>query len=195
MLRCYKCGQNARHCIQAKSEGALEDEERYILECTQCYAPRFLVTIGKRADQKEVLFPAKLDYEIPDWAEVMPDPIGYMLREVYSAQNSGFYWLGFLGLRSLIDAFALEKVGDVGGFKAKLDRLQKEGFLASKDVLALEVAIELGHDATHRSRVPDAVSCGLALNIVLHLLQRFAIEQDSSSLQNARHAAERKREA
>ena len=50
VLRCHKCGQNARHCIQAKSEWALEDEERYILECTQCYAPRFLVTIGKRGD-------------------------------------------------------------------------------------------------------------------------------------------------
>lgn len=81
-----------------------------------------------------------------------------------------------MGCRTLIDMYAVEKVGDVGGFEKKLGRLEIEGYLSSKDRLVIDQPLEVGHEATHRRQAPTKKQCEAVLAIVEHLIQKLVLE-------------------
>ena len=123
---------------------------------------------------------------MPEWIARFPSQaqhIASLLREVHAALTSQQLWLVAMGCRTLIDMFALARVGDVGGFKAKLERLVKEDYLTSRDRIVIEDVVEIGHDATHRAQPPSIDDCHLCLNIVENLLHRLALDDDASRLQ------------
>ena len=96
-----------------------------------------------------------------------------------------------MGSRTLIDMFALERIGDTGGFSAKLARLQAEGYLSSRDVLLVQAAVEVGHEATHRNLRPTVQDCHAVLDIVEHLLQRIALDTRAVELTQNRTVGRR----
>lgn len=190
-LFCNTCGEKTEHIVLARhawpdDKSSRPENEQNLLECGSCHSPLLRWARNEPPENFERYFPPTNRFFLPAWSLHLPTVLREMLSETYAGFNAELYWLSAMGLRSLIDAFALQAVGDIGGFKATMTKLQSEGYLSKRDVLSLEAAIELGHDATHRSKLPDSESCVLAFRIVEHLLQRFAIEQDASNLQARR---------
>lgn len=188
-LYCNSCVASTRHFVFAvhawPDADTEEPENEYdLLHCGTCRVPKLRWSRNEPGERFEKYFPPLDVHRMQPWATHLPPQIHSMLRETYRALNEGFAWLSAMGLRALIDQFATEAVGDVGGFKAKVAKLQASGYLSEGDVTALTVAIELGHDATHRSRCPELENCVHALRIVEHLLQRFAIQKDAQALQS-----------
>ena len=107
---------------------------------------------------------------------------------VHRALAEGHVWLAAMGCGALIDMFVLARIGDVGGFKAKLDRLEKEHYISSKDRLVIEAALEVRHDATHREKRPSVKDCESCLDITENLLQRLVIDGNAAAIREQRAA-------
>lgn len=130
----------------------------------------------------ERLIPPPPVRPMPSWVDQLSKEMADLLREVYLALTHDQRWLVAMGTRSLIDMFALERIGDVGGFEEKLRRLQKENFLSQTDVVVVMSAVEVGNKATHRLVPPSKKECRQVLDIVENLLHRLVLADHSAEL-------------
>jgi hypothetical protein len=132
--------------------------------------------------EREEFIPPHPNRVWPPWAESLPMHMRELLREVHVALAAEQRWLVGMGCRTLIDMFAIEMVGDVGGFWKKVKRLEREEIISPKDALVIEAAINLGHDAAHSIKSPTNEGCRQVLDIVEHLLQRLSLVEHASRL-------------
>ena len=126
--------------------------------------------------------PAEPARPVPHWVAKLPEDIRQLLLEVYASFTDERYWVVVMGCRTLIDMFALERIGDDGGFAQKLKKLEDEGYIAAKDCLLITQAVEVGHRATHRRDAPTRAQCLAVLDIAEHLIQRLALASHAETL-------------
>jgi hypothetical protein len=89
-----------------------------------------------------------------------------------------------MGARALVDCFMNDKLGDVGGFEAKLRKLVKDGYIGSKDRDVLGAALETGHAVTHRGHKPSTGQVDQVMDIVENLIQKYTLEDAADSLKS-----------
>ena len=87
-----------------------------------------------------------------------------------------------MGARAIVDQFMNVMIGDIGGFKAKLQKLVDDGYISKKNRETLEAALDAGHAATHRSHDPSPDDLTLVLDIVENLIQPLALEKKIETL-------------
>jgi len=100
----------------------------------------------------------------PEWTKDLPEKIMLLMWEVYSSFNAALPALCAMGIRAVIDIYAVSKVGDIGGFKKKLNTLKRNGHLSDGQHSALEAITEVGNASAHRGFKPTKlqVETGLA---------------------------------
>lgn len=128
-------------------------------------------------------YPKKASRQIPKWITDLPIKYVELFREVYSAINNELFTLSLMGSRTIIETFIIEKIGDNGSFKQKLDKLASEGYIAQKNVDSLYKAIDAGNSAAHRGYKPDISTLNEVLDIVEHLLQTTIIDRQSKNIE------------
>lgn len=175
VLYCNVCGHTTQHDLHARYQYN-EDDEREIFNCQICQTPQFRWANRNQNPPIELYFPSHDRRPAPPWSDELPADTAGLLRETLRAFADGHFWLVAMGSRTLIDMFALERIGDIGGFGAKLARLQAEGYLSERDSRIVKRALQVGHAATHRSARPSAEECAVALDVVEHLLQRTVLD-------------------
>lgn len=116
-------------------------------------------------------FPPAMFRKSPEWHEKLPEEFRSLLYELYRSLDSESLWLPLVGARTLVDMLMREKVGDIGGFKAKLKKLEEAGYLSSHGREVLESALELGSAAAHRGYAASASDVQSVMDIVEHMLQ------------------------
>jgi hypothetical protein len=134
----------------------------------------------------EQLIPPAPARPMPNWINELPKEMADLLREVHLAFTLDQRWLVAMGARTLIDMFALERIGDKGGFQQKLQRLEREKYLSQTDVVVIESAVEVGHEATHRLTPPSQRECRQVLDIVENLLHRLVLANYGAELSESR---------
>lgn len=123
---------------------------------------------------KQLIPPAPVR-SMPSWVDELPKEMADLLREVHLALTHNQKWMVAMGARTLIDMFALKRIGDTGGFKEKLQRLEREKYLSQTDVVVIGSAVEVGNEATHRLTPPSKRECRQVLDIVENLLHRLVL--------------------
>ena len=185
LIYCNACEQPTPYTLQGRYTYN-EDHERDLLCCDVCQTPQ-LRWADRDADPPfEYFFPPHDVRTAPSWIGKLPSHMAGLLQETLRALAEGHLWLVAMGSRTLIDMFALEKIGDTGGFSAKLTKLQAEGYLSARDVQSLRAAVEVGHEATHRNLRPTEQDCHTVLDIVEHLLQRIVLDTRAIDLSKNR---------
>jgi hypothetical protein len=116
-------------------------------------------------------FPPAMFRKTPDWHERLPGEFRSLLYELYKSLDSESLWLPLVGARTLVDMLMREKVGDIGGFKAKLKKLEEAGYLSLHGREVLESALEMGSAAAHRGFTATASDVQSVMDIVEHMLQ------------------------
>lgn len=76
-----------------------------------------------------------------------------------------------MGARAVLDMVLVEVAGDKGSFSAKLDELEKQGFIGSKNKEVLSAALDAGNAASHRGYMPSPKDTNAVMDIVENLLQ------------------------
>jgi hypothetical protein len=126
-------------------------------------------------------FPPAVSRRQPTWSTQLPDPILQLLREVYLALHSDSQRLAMIGTRTLVDMAILDKVGDVGNFKQKLQALEDQGFIGKRNREILEAALGAGHAAAHRGQNYKVAEVNQVIDIVENLLQAVYILEKTAA--------------
>jgi hypothetical protein len=87
-----------------------------------------------------------------------------------------------MGARTLLDMFIVEKVGDTGTFKDKLQKLVDGNYISSISRDLLEIALEYGNATVHRNYQPDKEEINGVLDIIENLLHTEALKDKTKEL-------------
>ena len=194
-VHCNRCLRSTRHEVVARrdlteieyDEGVPQFEfltTYTMLECRGCGA----VTLRERFnpighDYEEISFyPPPISRRLPRWGQELPDDFQSLLKETYNALYANSKRLALMGARTLVDLFMNKTIGDIGGFQAKLKRLEEGGYLSSKNRAILEPALDAGHAATHRGHEPNSEDVNLVFDIVENLIQTLVLENKVEQL-------------
>lgn len=152
----------------------------YVLECCGCESVRMLHTSWFSEDTDDegrpivhkTYYPSSIFRPLPKWFSSL-DPewhITKLVRETYQALQNDAPSLAAMGVRAVIEAIMIDKVGDNGTFKSNLKAFQAKGYISSFQLEMLDAALELGHASIHRGFIPEKHQIEFALDILENLL-------------------------
>jgi Domain of unknown function (DUF4145) len=196
LVHCNICLHKTKHFLIAEHSKEITEPSGYencdfwwhikhkLFVCCGCEA----VTLCRKFlfsewDEPEVTFyPPQVSRRLPDWHDELPSEIQELLSEIYTALHSNSRRLALMGARTVIDMFVLDKIGDVGTFKQKLQALVDEGYLGNQQRDILNVALEAGNAAAHRGYKPPSEVLSHVIDVVESLVQSYALEKASDSV-------------
>jgi len=127
------------------------------------------ITVGARG-QSPGFFNEAGSTEYPTWYEQLDDKKKTLLGEIDIGMRSDLSALPMMGLRALLESLMIERVGDAGGFEAKLIRFQESGFVTLQHAGSIRKVLDAGHASMHRTYFPNADDLRTCAEIVKHLL-------------------------
>ena len=86
----------------------------------------------------------------PIWYDSLTEEYQLILSEVYSAIDNDLLFLASSGARTALDKLIVEKIGDIGGFEQKLEKLVNEQVVDADEKTMLEAVIDAGSASAHR---------------------------------------------
>lgn len=104
------------------------------------------------------------------WSFNLPEEDMLLFFEVISAWDKGFFILALSGIRTIIDRYVVKKVGDVGNFKTKLNKMLEDKHINQKQFELLNTVIDAGNAASHRGFRPEKEMLDNFLHVVEDLI-------------------------
>ena len=188
---CNACGGIRNHRVLKKVAKSWEtslnegysvwsEDEYEMLQCCGCDQVRLRKrsTFSEETDEDgrplvtETYYPPSLFRPHPKWFTLLDREwrITRLLREIYAALQNDAPSLASMGLRAVIEAIMIEKVGDHGSFAANLEKFRADGFISEVQHSALSAALEIGHASIHRGHAPSEFQIETALDITENLV-------------------------
>ncbi len=153
------------------------------MKCRDCGTMTFLVDhyVGHEmsgdpyVDRTEYFPPLPFRFR-PDWIAKLPENYRSILNEIYSALDNSLYRLASAGTRTAIDCLIIDKIGDIGGFKEKVEELVGKGLIDNREQDVLLALIEAGSASAHRSFAPGEDLIKHMMDILEKILFKICIE-------------------
>lgn len=195
-IECNECLRSTKHDILTEHlVEEIEDMEgntfhwnisHQLLMCRGCESVSYRrLTTGDVFQDgygQAVYYPPRISRQLPRWSKELPDEFNSLMKECYNALHNDSSRLAVMGARALVDLFMNETIGDIGGFKAKLEKLVEKDYISRKDRDILESALDTGHAAIHRGHYPDPEEVNTVFDIVESLLHKLILEKKSREL-------------
>lgn len=165
--------------------------EGHIWKITQCQGcEKINLNVFSRTDptQDDLLihhFPTKDFRPFPMWATHLNKIYVELICEIYLSLNTGNVRLPLMGARTLLDMFIVDKIGDVGTFKQKIERFFEEKYISKSNKELLEIALEYGHATSHRAYTPSKDEINGVLDIVENILKTEALIDKTKELKKS----------
>jgi Domain of unknown function (DUF4145) len=203
---CYKCkGETHQKCLFEKGElvppfeivAFDEDGKRQgsawtiegriwrLSQCQGCEMINLNVFARCNPSEDDVLihhFPTKDFRPFPTWATHLKRDYLELVCEIYQSLSIGNIRLPLMGARTLLDMYIVEKIGDIGAFKSKLQKLVDGNFISDSSKDLLEIALEYGHAAIHRNYQPTKEEINGVLDIIENLSHTEALKDKTKDL-------------
>jgi hypothetical protein len=199
-IHCNCCLHQTKHSILAEHENVVYGDEDLVAEyggpcwhttytlficcgCESVTLRRQMIFSEWESDEPEIEFyPPQISRQLPKWHDELPCEMHELLSEIYTALHLNSRRLALMGVRTIIDMFVLDKIGDVGTFQQKLQTLVDGGYLGSQQKDILNVALEAGNAAAHRGYKPSSEVLSHVIDVVESVLQSYALEKVSDSV-------------
>lgn len=203
ITHCNRCGGETNHISLKAIEEPWEQDigtrhsiygssTHNLLRCAGCGEIKLRVTswfseeTGADGDPiiKEIFYPPAISRQVPDWFRLLDNEwhITKLLNEVYVATQNGAKSLAAMGLRAVVEAVMLDKVGDHGSFARNLVEFEAQGFISRIQKASLLTALELGHASIHRSYEPSNDQLDIATDIVEGLVHQLYVLNHSAEV-------------
>jgi hypothetical protein len=156
-----------------------------LFQCQGCENINLNVFMRHSPFEDDVLihhFPAKDFRPFPMWATHLNREFTELFCEIYLSLNAGSTRLPLMGARTLLDMFIVEKIGDQGSFKNKLQKLVDQKYISDSSRELLEVALEYGHATIHRGYQPNKDEINGVLDIIENILHSEALKAKTKDL-------------
>lgn len=157
----------------------------HVTRCRGCEKINFKHILKSSPDKENDIvfyFPKKAIRPIPYWVRSLPVKYVEILQEVYHAINEGLFSLSLTGIRTILDVYIVEKIGDVGTFKQKLQRLVENSFITNTKANVLATAIDAGNASAHRGYKPDEKTLFQILDIIENLLESEVVDRNIENI-------------
>lgn len=187
-IYCNECRGRTLHQIAgtAHDQGADDDNGYWwstdfeMLQCGGCQEVvlRRTYTFSEDTENEVRYFPPAMSRALPRWRHKLPNDLRLLLEEIYRSLDSENLRLPMMGARTLVDMLILEKVGDVGDFKQKLQALEKDGFISNRNREVLYAALDVGNAAAHRGHAATQSEVQAVMDIVENMLQSVYVFPD-----------------
>jgi len=186
-IHCNNCRNRTEHRRRKTVQDSGQTDEVYwwsttneMLECCGCRAVILRRTFEFSEDNEPTVryFPPFVSRHPPSWQYDLPREVRVVLDEVYRSLDADTRRLPMMGARTLVDILKVEKVGDVGSFKQKLDALAAAGFIGTVQVEILDAALDAGGAAAHRGHIPSFDEVNAVMAIVENLLKAVYVLPD-----------------
>lgn len=129
-------------------------------------------------------YPTKPQRSFPLWVTYLGKEFTELFAEVYISLNTGNIRLPVMGARTLLDMFIVEKIGDAGTFKTKLQKLVAEQYISATAKELLEVVLDYGNATIHRGYKPTIESVHGVFDIIENILHTEALKRQTADLKN-----------
>lgn len=114
----------------------------------------------------------------PAWYSSLPESYQAILTEVYQAIDNSLFFLSSIGARTAIDQLIVEKIGDVGTFKNKVDILVAKKIIDDTEGVMLLAVIDTGSASAHRSYKPSPENINHMMDILEAIFYKLLVETD-----------------
>ncbi len=158
-----------------------------ISKCNGCEKLTFKHILKTERDKsKDIVFQFPKEYtrKIPEWYRKLPIKYLEILKEVYFSINVGSFILALIGIRTLLDIYIVDKIGDVGTFKQKLNKLVEKGIITKSKLNSLHTTINAGNASAHRGYKPTKEVLLKLIDVVDNLLESEIIDKESILIKN-----------
>ncbi len=190
-VHCNVCNHKTEHLLLTRRSNSGSEKVDYdisiswdtineVLECRGCkevtLRRRFYFSEWDHGDVEETYYPPRIGRALPRWKDQLSDDKTSLLEEVYTALQANSLRISMMGARALIDMVMTEKIGDKGTFPQKLNELETQGYISTKNRDLLEAALDVGNAASHRGYRPRKAHVEAVMDIVENLLQSTVLE-------------------
>lgn len=134
------------------------------------------MSIGARG-QSPGFFNETGSTEYPSWYEQLDDTKKTLLGEIDIGMRNDLSALPMMGLRALLESVMIERVGDDGGFEAKLGRFEKHGYVTPQHAESIRKVLDAGHAAMHRTYFPSTDDLQTCAEVIKHLMHGLYVLQ------------------
>ncbi len=104
-----------------------------------------------------------------------------LLGEIYIGMQNGMKMLTAMGIRSLMEYVMIDSVGDHESFGKNLAEFASKGFISQKQRSILDVVLDAGHAATHRSYKPTDADLATSVDIAETVIQTVYVHPDKAA--------------
>ncbi|MDO5686870.1 MAG: DUF4145 domain-containing protein [Neisseria sp.] len=197
---CNICGGKRNHEQLKLIEKRWSDGNKYyeidggdlyiLLECMGCESVKVLHEswFSEETDEEGYpittvrYYPSSIFRPKPNWLWLLDKEwhVTKLLNEIYQALQNDAPSLAAMGVRAVIEAIMIDKVGDHGSFVANLKEFQNKGYISSLQLGILEVALEMGHATIHRAFVPKVEQLEVALDTLESLIHALYLLEDQA---------------
>ena len=167
-----------------------------VLECRECDNVTLRVRHWNdeaqwsqdKKDYQDSYYPPIVSRPKPNWFDKLEPKFQDIFYEIYVALDANTRFLAAFGARTALDMLIVDKIGDVGTFKAKLTRLVKEGHINETEKELLDAVTEAGNAAAHRGYAPDEKLLNSVIDILESLFDKiyFKPDRDKELLKKAK---------
>ena len=164
----------------------------HIFEVTKCCGcKKFNLNVYERStpdpknDRLIHRYPNSKVREFPKWITNLNLKYIELFSEIYRSLNQGSITLPIIGSRTLLDMYIVEKIGDIGNFKQKIEKLLLEGFITKSQKDFLSIALEYGNAAAHRGYKAEVEEINKVLDIIETLFREEALKIETNSLKKS----------
>lgn len=192
---CNNCQNKTDHTKLLKKviDGSKPHDDEYsihwsdtfiLFECNGCHEIHLekIFWFSEWDDVETTNFPPRISRKTPKWINSVPKNQKELLEEIYIALAANCKQLAVMGARTLIDLFILDKIGDVGTFREKMNQLQNRGFISLEQKDYLTVALDTGHAVAHRGFQPSDDIVNKVLDIIENLLINYSLKEIGKEL-------------
>jgi len=126
---------------------------------------------------KYVCYPTPVSRKVPEWLKELPVDLQSVLGEVYAALHAGSRYLATVGARTVLDLLILDKIGDIGSFKQKIQKLEDDGHITNAEAQLIDAVIEAGNASTHRGYAPITKDLNHVMDILEAILDKLYVAE------------------
>jgi hypothetical protein len=194
-IPCRVCHHKTKHTVlfthntsdfaEGDAYGHVSWEDHYdVLECRGCESVTLRHTHWFSEDPEPDVkyYPPSVSRPKPSWRNSLKSlNLRFLVDEVYSALDNDCGRLATMGARTIVDMVLSDKVGDVGSFGKKLEKLERDGFVGKQNREFLEAALDTGNAAAHRGFEPKKEQLNHVMDIVENLLQAVYVLQGAAA--------------
>jgi hypothetical protein len=201
-VHCNRCGRATEHIVLHEEDRSVSEQvERDIvvtayhwfrlIECAGCKDVAMEHIRGHSEDWDpeggqnltEEYFPPRTYRPTPKWLDelAIPNYVRQSLGEIYIAVQNDARSLASMGIRALLEAMMVKKVGERGTFRENLDAFVLAGHVSLGQRTMFETTLEVGHAAMHRGFVPSAEALVACLDATEHVVQSLYVFPSQSA--------------